>query len=54
MSAVVYRWIVVYEDGRTEIVTGECPESFADDLTKVPIAIIRADSEWHYSLRHSD
>lgn len=48
MSTDVYKWIVVYEDGRTEIVTGECPYSFADDLVDVPIAIIRAGFEWLY------
>lgn len=41
MSAMVYKWIVVYEDGRTEEKWGESPYSFADDLVEVPVAIIR-------------
>ena len=41
MSATVYKWIIVYEDGRTEEKWGESPYSFADDLEEVPVAIIR-------------
>jgi len=41
MSVTIYKWIVVYEDGRTEEVWGESPYSFADDLVEVPVAIIR-------------
>ena len=41
MSAQIYKWIVVYEDGHTEEKYGECPYCFADDLVDVPIAIIR-------------
>ena len=41
MSAPVYQWIVIYEDGRTEVEWGESVYSFADDLDEVPIAIIR-------------
>lgn len=41
MSATVYKWIVVYEDGRTEEKWGEAPWSFDDDLVGVPVAIIR-------------
>ena len=41
MSASVYEWIIVYEDGHTEKVTGTSPYDFADDLIDVPVAIIR-------------
>lgn len=41
MSATIYKWIVVYDDGWTEEKWGESPADFADYLTKVPVAIIR-------------
>lgn len=41
MSATIYKWLVVYADGRTEEKWGEGPYSFADDLEEVPVAIIR-------------
>ena len=41
MSATVYRWIVVYEDGYTVEKWGESPADFADELEEVPVAIIR-------------
>ena len=41
MSATIYKWIVVYDDGRTEEKLGESPYDFAEDLAEVPIAIIR-------------
>ncbi len=41
MSATIYNWIVVYDDGRTEEKSGESPYDFADDLDEVPVAIIR-------------
>ena len=41
MSAMVYKWIVVYEGGYTEEKYGTCPADFADDIIDVPIAIIR-------------
>lgn len=41
MSATIFKWIVVYDDGRTEEKWGECPYDFADDLVEVPVAIIR-------------
>lgn len=41
MSATVYKWIVVYDDGWTEEKWGESPSDFADYLVKVPVAIIR-------------
>ena len=41
MSATVYKWIIVYEDGRTEEKWAESPDVFADDLAEVPVAIIR-------------
>ena len=41
MSASIYKWIVVYDDGRTEEKWGESPYAFADDLVEVPVAIIR-------------
>ena len=40
MSATVYKWIIVYDDGRTEEKWGESPFSFADDLREVPVAIV--------------
>lgn len=45
MSATVYKWIIVYDDGKTEEKLGESPYAFVDDLTEVPVAIIRND-EW--------
>ena len=42
MSASVYRWIIVYESGRTEEKIGSYPYDFADEiLDEVPVAIIR-------------
>ena len=41
LSAPVYKWIVVYDDGATEEKYGESPYDFADDLVEVPVAIIR-------------
>ena len=41
MSATIYKWIVVYDDGTIEEKWGESPSDFADYLVKVPIAIIR-------------
>jgi len=42
MSATIYKWIIVYDDGRTEEKWGESPYDFADDLlVEVPVAIIR-------------
>ena len=41
MSATIWNWIIVYDDGRTEIKRGESPCAFADELEEVPIAIIR-------------
>lgn len=41
MSAPIYKWIVVYEDGSTEEKLGETPYAFVDDLVEVPVAIIR-------------
>ena len=41
MSAPVYRWIVVYEDGHSEEKYGEDPSEFTAELTETPIAIIR-------------
>lgn len=42
MSATVYKWIIVYDDGRTEEKCGESPYDFADELfQEVPVAIIR-------------
>lgn len=45
MSATIYKWIVVYDDGGTEEKEGESPYDFADDLEGVPVAIIR--NGWH-------
>lgn len=45
MSATIYKWIVVYDDGRTEEKWGESPYAFADDLAEVPVAIIRSGWE---------
>ena len=42
MSAPVYKWLIVYEDGHTEEKYAECPYDFADDLIDTPVAIIRA------------
>ena len=41
MSATIWNWIIVYDDGKTEIIKGESPYAFADDLIDVPVAIIR-------------
>ena len=41
VSATIYKWIIVYDDGRTEEKWGESPYDFADDLIEVPVAIIR-------------
>lgn len=41
MSATVYKWIIVYDDGRTEEVLGENIYVIADELVEVPVAIIR-------------
>ena len=41
MSAPIWKWLIIYEDGRIEEKWGESPYSFADDLEEVPIAIIR-------------
>ena len=41
LSATIYRWIVVYDDGRTEEEWGASPYDFVDDLEEVPVAIIR-------------
>lgn len=41
MSATIYKWIVVYDDGGTEEKWGESPSDFVDYLVKVPVAIIR-------------
>lgn len=41
MSAAVYKWIVVYDDGWAEEKVGESPFDFVDRLEDVPVAIIR-------------
>jgi len=41
MSATIYKWIVVYDDGRTEEKWGKSPCDFVDELIEVPVAIIR-------------
>lgn len=41
MSATIYKWIIVYDDGGTEEKWAESPCDFVDYLVKVPIAIIR-------------
>ena len=41
MSATIYKWIVVYDDGGTEERYGENPSDFVDYIEKVPVAIIR-------------
>ena len=46
MSATIYKWIVVYDDGRTEEKYGASPCDFSDDLIEVPVAIIRNGWEW--------
>lgn len=46
MSASIYKWIVVYDDGRTEEKHGASLYDFADDLVEVPVAIIRNGFEW--------
>ena len=43
MSAPVYRWIIVYIDGKTEQKEARSIYDFADDLIEEPVAIIRAD-----------
>ena len=45
MSATIYKWIIVYDDGSTEEKRGESLYDFADDLVEVPVAIIRAGWE---------
>ena len=42
MSATVYKWIIVYDDGRTEEKWSQSPADFADYLDEVPVAIIRS------------
>ena len=46
MSATVYRWIIVYEDGYVEEKDATSPCEFADDLVEVPIAIIRSKQKY--------
>ncbi len=41
MSATIFTWIIVYDDGHTEEKTGSCPADFTDDIDDVPIAIVR-------------
>lgn len=41
MSATIYRWIIVYDDGRTEEKWGASLYAFVDDLEEEPVAIIR-------------
>ena len=41
MSATIYNWIIIYDDGRTEEMQGKNLDDFAYDLREVPIAIIR-------------
>ena len=41
MSATIYKWIIVFDDGRTEEKWEASPSDFADDLEEVPVAIIR-------------
>ena len=41
MSATIYKWIIVFDDGSTEEEWGESPYDFADGLMKAPVAIIR-------------
>lgn len=41
MSKTNYKWIVVYDDGRTEEKWGESPCDFADELLDEVVAIIR-------------
>ena len=43
MSATNYKWIVVYDDGDTEVWEGCSVCDFADELEKVPTAIIRVE-----------
>jgi len=46
MSATIYKiykWIIVYDDGRTEERRGKNLYDFANDLWEVPVAIIRID-----------
>lgn len=45
MSATIYEWIVVYDDGRTEEKWGTSPYDFADDLVEISVAIIRNGCE---------
>ena len=45
MSATVYKWIVIYDDGTTEEHLGESPSDFAEYLEKVPVAIVRNGCE---------
>jgi hypothetical protein len=44
MSATIYKWIIVYDDGSAEEKLGKSPCDFVDDLTEVPVAIIRNGS----------
>lgn len=46
MSATIYNWIIVYEDGHTEEKKGDSPYAFADELEEVPVAIIRNGWDW--------
>lgn len=41
MSATIYKWIIVYDDGSTEEKWGQSPYDFVDDLVEIPVAIIR-------------
>jgi hypothetical protein len=45
MKATMYKWIIVYDDGKTEEKWGISPYDFADDLVGVPVAIIRTGLE---------
>ena len=49
MSATVYKWIIVYEDGRTEEKWAESPYAFADDLAEVPVIICLLHEWAHYA-----
>ena len=44
MSAPVYKWIIVFDDGSTAETTGKHPYDFIEDfLDEVPVAIIRSE-----------
>ena len=45
MSATIFKWIVVYDDGNTEEKYGASLYDFVDDLVEVPVAIIRSGWE---------